>query len=109
MQWRDIPDFPKAASELLDKYFTKFTTKVINCQTSADRETTKLLLELQDGMQVEAVVMHYDTTGEHVYQAMQHACMHGVCKPFSAHLPCMPTTAMRWHVGSGFGLVTPMA
>lgn len=34
---------------------------------SGDGETSKLLLELQDGMQIEAVIMHYDTTGEHLH------------------------------------------
>ena len=32
--------------------------------SSRDGETTKLLLQLQDGLQVEAVVMQYDTTGK---------------------------------------------
>ncbi|EFJ40175.1 hypothetical protein VOLCADRAFT_108314 [Volvox carteri f. nagariensis] len=59
--WHDVPDMPKAALALLDKYFTKFTTRVLKCQTSSDSTTTKLLVELQDGMQVEAVVMTYDS------------------------------------------------
>ncbi|KAG2444685.1 hypothetical protein HXX76_001429 [Chlamydomonas incerta] len=58
--WHDVPDMPKAALALLDKYFVKFTTKVIKCQNSSDGSTTKLLVELQDGMQVEAVVMTYE-------------------------------------------------
>eukprot|EP00198_Chlamydomonas_reinhardtii_P000691 XP_001690026.1 predicted protein [Chlamydomonas reinhardtii] len=58
--WHDVPDMPKAAVALLDKYFVKFTTKVVKCQNSSDGSTTKLLVELQDGMQVEAVVMTYD-------------------------------------------------
>ena len=33
------------------------------CQTSRDQSTTKLLIRLQDGQQVESVIMHYDTTG----------------------------------------------
>ncbi|GFR39952.1 hypothetical protein Agub_g30 [Astrephomene gubernaculifera] len=58
--WHDVPDMPKAAVALLDKYFTKFTTRVVRCQQSSDRSTTKLLVQLQDGMQVEAVVMTYE-------------------------------------------------
>jgi hypothetical protein len=38
--------------------------QVLQCQEAASGDTTKLLIQLQDGMQVEAVVMHYDTTGE---------------------------------------------
>jgi len=34
---------------------------VINCKTSADGKTTKMLIALQDGLQVEAVIMTYDT------------------------------------------------
>lgn len=33
--------------------------RVVECQKSQDGETTKLLLELQDGLQVESVIMHY--------------------------------------------------
>mmetsp|Transcript_22946 Transcript_22946/g.59959 ORF Transcript_22946/g.59959 Transcript_22946/m.59959 type:complete len:552 (+) Transcript_22946:68-1723(+) len=60
--WNDVPDLPKAATRLLDEQFSKFTTRVVECQNSGDGETTKLLLELQDGLQIEAVIMHYDTT-----------------------------------------------
>ncbi|GLC58406.1 hypothetical protein PLESTB_001355300 [Pleodorina starrii] len=58
--WHDVPDMPRAALALLDKYFSKWTTRVVRCQTSSDASTTKLLVELQDGMQVEAVVMTYE-------------------------------------------------
>ena len=36
---------------------------MLSVKRSAGGDTTKLLVELQDGMQVEAVVMDYDTTG----------------------------------------------
>jgi hypothetical protein len=61
--WSDIPELPKAAVELLERGFSTSTSRVLHASTSADGETTKLLVELQDGLQVEAVVMHYDTTG----------------------------------------------
>lgn len=35
--------------------FTRSTSRVVTCQRSADGETSKLLLELQDGMQVRPV------------------------------------------------------
>ncbi len=38
-------------------------SRVLRCQTSSDGETTKLLIALQDGQQVESVIMHYDTRG----------------------------------------------
>jgi adenine C2-methylase RlmN of 23S rRNA A2503 and tRNA A37 len=41
-----------------------FTTRLLGAQRSADGETTKLLVQLQDGLQVEAVIMQYDNTGE---------------------------------------------
>ena len=37
--------------------------QVVQAQHSADGGTSKLLLELQDGLTVEAVIMHYDTSG----------------------------------------------
>ncbi|KAG2482924.1 hypothetical protein HYH03_018202 [Edaphochlamys debaryana] len=60
--WHDVPDVPKATLALLDRYFVKFTSKVVKCQNSSDGTTTKLLVQLQDGMQVEAVVMTYEST-----------------------------------------------
>ena len=61
--WVDVPELPKAAVELLTRDFVRCTSRVVQCQSSADGETSKLLLELQDGLQVEAVIMRYDTTG----------------------------------------------
>ncbi|MEW5297463.1 MAG: hypothetical protein WDW36_000669 [Sanguina aurantia] len=65
--WNDVSDFPRAAVKLLDQYFAMFTTKVTQAQHSSDGETTKLLIELQDGMQIESVIMFYDsnTSGRH--------------------------------------------
>lgn len=62
-EWEDITDLPRVAVETLRKDFVKCTSRVVHCQHSADGETSKLLLELQDGLAVEAVIMHYDTTG----------------------------------------------
>jgi adenine C2-methylase RlmN of 23S rRNA A2503 and tRNA A37 len=61
--WSDIPDLPKAACALLEQQFSRCTSTVLRCQQSTGGDTTKLLIQLQDGMQVEAVVMHYDTSG----------------------------------------------
>jgi len=47
----------------LNENFNHLTSTVLHCQTSGSADTTKLLLKLQNGMQVEAVIMHYDTTG----------------------------------------------
>jgi adenine C2-methylase RlmN of 23S rRNA A2503 and tRNA A37 len=60
--WHDVPELPKAAIALLDSNFTLFSTKLIRHQASSDGETTKLLVELQDGLQVESVIMSYDTS-----------------------------------------------
>lgn len=62
-QWEDIPNLPKAAVQLLTDQFVHLTSSVLQCQTSSSGDTSKLLLKLQSGMQVEAVIMHYDTTG----------------------------------------------
>ncbi|KAL4539433.1 hypothetical protein Ndes2437B_g02191 [Nannochloris sp. 'desiccata'] len=60
--WNDVPELPKAAIAVLDTNFTLFSTKLIRHQASSDGETTKLLIELQDGLQVESVIMSYDTS-----------------------------------------------
>jgi 23S rRNA (adenine(2503)-C(2))-methyltransferase len=61
--WDSIPaGFPKAAVSVLEKDFVRTTSKVVEAQHSSDGETSKLLLELQDGLTVEAVIMHYDTS-----------------------------------------------
>ncbi len=83
--WADVPDLPKAAVELLRRDFVKCTSRVVHCQHSADGETSKLLLELQDGLQVEAVIMRYDTTGE------------GPACALAASLPCDPALPLLCH------------
>ncbi|KAL3140215.1 hypothetical protein ABBQ38_004490 [Trebouxia sp. C0009 RCD-2024] len=60
--WEDVPNLPRAAVQLLNERFTHLTTSVLHRQTSSAADTTKLLLKLQNGMQIEAVIMHYDTT-----------------------------------------------
>lgn len=62
--WSDVPGLPKAAVALLDKYFVKYTTTVKDCKASSSGDTVKLLVELQDGLQVEAVVMTYTNSSE---------------------------------------------
>jgi adenine C2-methylase RlmN of 23S rRNA A2503 and tRNA A37 len=58
-----VPDLPKAACALLDKEYVRSTSVVEKAQKSSDGSTCKLLVRLQDGMQVEAVVMTYDKDG----------------------------------------------
>ena len=55
---------PKETVATLSKKFVQFTTKVIQIQESARGDTTKLLVQLQDGHLVETVIMqhhHYRT------------------------------------------------
>ena len=74
--WDDVPDLPNAAKQILADRFTHSTSQVVNCQTSASKDTSKLLLRLQDGMEVEAVMMHYDTSGVGaLYLAVLWSCM----------------------------------
>lgn len=60
--WEDVPNLPKAAVQLLHEQFAQLTSSVVQCQSSSGGDTTKLLLRLQNSMEVEAVIMHYDTT-----------------------------------------------
>ncbi len=55
---------------LLDKDFTLSTSTVEQQQVSSDGTTTKLLVRLQDGMQVEAVVMTYTKGGASLLSAL---------------------------------------
>ncbi|CEG35510.1 23s rrna methyltransferase [Plasmopara halstedii] len=54
----DIPGIPKALRALLGEHFTPFTTSVTDVQRSHDG-TIKLLLKLQDGHKIEAVIMRH--------------------------------------------------
>ena len=58
-----MPDLPLKAQALLDSDFACLTSTTESCQTSSDGETTKLLIRLQDGLQIESVIMYYDTSG----------------------------------------------
>ena len=62
--WDSVPDLPKAALAVLQQRFAPLTSRAVQRQQSLGGDTSKLLLELQDGLRVEAVVMHYDTSGE---------------------------------------------
>lgn len=47
---------------LLERQFTRLSSRLVHAQRSADGETVKMLVQLQDGLQVESVIMTYDTT-----------------------------------------------
>ncbi|WPT18269.1 Ribosomal RNA large subunit methyltransferase N [Picochlorum sp. SENEW3] len=57
-----IPMMPKKAKSILDENYVRLTSRCKSFKQSADGETTKLLIELQDGLKVEAVIMTYDTS-----------------------------------------------
>jgi adenine C2-methylase RlmN of 23S rRNA A2503 and tRNA A37 len=59
--WHDVAGLPEVAKFVLDSEFKKFTARLHAVQRSSDSETLKLLLQLQDGLRIEAVVMRYDT------------------------------------------------
>ncbi len=55
---------PRAARDAIAEKFVHFTTKVVERQDSARGDTTKLLIQLQDGHLIETVIMqhhHYRT------------------------------------------------
>ncbi|KAK9803248.1 hypothetical protein WJX73_009772 [Symbiochloris irregularis] len=58
----DIPELPLKAQAILKQRFARFTSTVEQCHHSAAGDTTKLLIRLQDGLQVESVIMYYDTS-----------------------------------------------
>ncbi|ORZ39846.1 hypothetical protein BCR44DRAFT_1536119 [Catenaria anguillulae PL171] len=65
IDWTQVPDLPKRAAALLTVH-ARLATEVANTSTSADGNTTKLLVRiLQSGSLVETVVMHYDRKDTH--------------------------------------------
>lgn len=70
VQWAAISNLPKAAAAILDREFTRTSSTVVHTQHSRNGETSKMLLRLQDGLTVEAVIMHYDTSGPRYSTAM---------------------------------------
>ncbi|KAJ4834942.1 hypothetical protein Tsubulata_047377 [Turnera subulata] len=60
-EWDQIPDLPTSAYALLHAKFKTFTSTVHSVIDSSDGVTTKLLIKLQNGAFVEAVIMRYDT------------------------------------------------
>ena len=59
----DIPmsawSIPKAVEAELKRDFVYFNTKIIQSNVSIRGDTTKILIELQDGHRVETVVMQH--------------------------------------------------
>ena len=51
--------FPKYTIERIQKEFEIFTTKISERSESSRGDTTKLLIQLQDGHQVETVIMRH--------------------------------------------------
>ncbi|KAG8368488.1 hypothetical protein BUALT_Bualt15G0050600 [Buddleja alternifolia] len=59
--WDEIPSLPSAAYPLLRSKYKPSTSTLHSAIDSSDQVTTKLLIKLQNGEFVEAVVMRYDT------------------------------------------------
>ncbi|XP_021658710.2 uncharacterized protein LOC110648691 isoform X2 [Hevea brasiliensis] len=60
-EWDDIPNLPSAAYSLLRSKFRTLSSTLDSIVESNDGVTTKLLIKLQNGAFVEAVIMRYDT------------------------------------------------
>ncbi|XP_047307356.1 dual-specificity RNA methyltransferase RlmN [Impatiens glandulifera] len=60
-EWTEIPSLPTAAYSLLQSKFKTTTSVVHSVLDSNDEVTTKLLIKLQNGAFIEAVIMRYDS------------------------------------------------
>ncbi|CAO2823273.1 unnamed protein product [Amaranthus hypochondriacus] len=60
-KWDEIPSLPAAAYSLLNSKFLPITSTLHSVSHSTDDVTSKLLIKLQSGAFVEAVIMRYDT------------------------------------------------
>ena len=63
--FEEVHELPKAAIDVLKSEFVLSTSQVEDVHHSADGETTKLVIRLQDGLKVESVIMLYDTRGRY--------------------------------------------
>lgn len=71
---RECSGLPKRMYDLVEKNFAKFTSRVKNVNQSTDKTTTKLLIQLQDGGEIETVIMRYN--GKHI---QGHGARNTVC------------------------------
>ncbi|VFQ78264.1 unnamed protein product [Cuscuta campestris] len=60
-QWDEIPSLPSGAYHLLRSKFVPLLSTLDSAVESSDGVTTKLLIKLQNGSFVEAVIMRYDS------------------------------------------------
>lgn len=60
-EWDEVPSLPSSAYPLLRSKFKPSTSTLHSVFDSNDEVTTKLLIKLQNGAFVEAVIMRYDT------------------------------------------------
>eukprot|EP00270_Netrium_digitus_P018056 TRINITY_DN6798_c0_g1_i1.p1 TRINITY_DN6798_c0_g1~~TRINITY_DN6798_c0_g1_i1.p1 ORF type:complete len:397 (+),score=91.73 TRINITY_DN6798_c0_g1_i1:109-1299(+) len=68
--WYSVPGLPHAAMEVLREKFAPLTSRLQSRRDSSNGSTTKLLLELQDGLRVECVIMRHDASAG-VYAGQQ--------------------------------------
>ncbi|KAL9415310.1 hypothetical protein AB3S75_043571 [Citrus x aurantiifolia] len=61
-EWDEFPSLPSAAYSLLRSKFKPLTSTLHSVVDSSDDVTTKLLVKLQNGGFVEAVIMRYDSS-----------------------------------------------
>jgi adenine C2-methylase RlmN of 23S rRNA A2503 and tRNA A37 len=69
--------FPKRFKDHMMSKFVTRTTKVILSQISSNGSTTKLLIELHDGHQVESVIMRHETGRTTLCVSSQVGCQMG--------------------------------
>ena len=72
-----FPHLPAFAREGIPAEFDLFTTTVAEASTSADGSTTKIVVSLQDGHRVEAVVMRHDKGRNALCVSSQVGCKMG--------------------------------
>ena len=73
----DWSSFPVRFVEIMMANFVTTTSKVVLTQTSSDQMTTKLLIELHDGHQVESVIMRHETGRTTLCVSSQVGCKMG--------------------------------
>jgi adenine C2-methylase RlmN of 23S rRNA A2503 and tRNA A37 len=84
----EVPDFPKAVhKELSQAKYGLMTTSVVSVSDCADRSTTKLLIQLQDGQLVEVCVVQWAGSVRVVWSP---ACFAVVCSPSSCVTTSVP-------------------
>ena len=84
----DVPQLPSGLGAALAANFTVLTSEVIQTDVSDIDGTMKLLIRLQDGSEIESVVIHHSGEAEHPEQRQAERCGERLTLCVSSQVGC---------------------